>query len=85
MNTASRTDICSVLTEQITNFWSSNLNTWIVHKNAHMCIVAGNPVMAGLGGVLVEVLRATLSWQPWWRLRGRGERLNCLTSAEDSQ
>ena len=34
-------------------------------KNAHLSIVAG--------------LRVTLSWEPWWRPRGRGGRLNSST------
>ena len=33
-----------------------------------------------IGGVIVEMLRVTLSWQSWWRLRGREERLNYSTS-----
>ena len=36
-------------------------------------------VFGGLGCVLVEVVRATLSWQLWWRLRSRGGRLNFST------
>ena len=38
-------------------------------KNAHLSIVAGP--------------KATLSWQPWWRPRGRGGRLIFFTSTEN--
>ena len=48
---------------------------WIVLKISHLNIVEGLPVMiaGSLKSVVVEVKRATLSWQPWWRRRGRGE------------
>ena len=29
--------------------------------------------MRNIMGVVVEVTKATLSWQPWWKRRGRGE------------
>ena len=58
-----------------------NLKSLDCAKNLHLCIVAGLPVMGGLGGALVEMPGATLSWQPWWRLRGKGGRLNFFTSA----
>ena len=48
---------------------------------ADLSIVAGLPVMGLAGSVVVKVLRATLSWQPWWRPRSRGERFD---STEDS-
>ena len=56
--------------------WSYN------HISNHLNVLKN---VAGLlawviGGVIVEMLRVTLSWQSWWRLRGREERLNSSTS-----
>ena len=47
---------------------------------ADLSIVAGLPVMGLAGSVIVEMPRATLSWQPWWRPRSKGGRSN---STED--
>ena len=55
--------------------------TGLSKKNVHLCIVAGLIAPFGKGSVIVEMLRATQSWQLWWKKRGReGERLNSSTS-----